>query len=414
MNTNDEKTPAAPHSSGYPGGYGPHEDEIDLADLIAVLYRRKWLIICITLMAAAVAICIPVAKKMMTPEKYIASASIRIGERLVENPETGEITTPLIEPLDSAKERINNLARTEFEKLKKNPDQKNNPGDPGFSIKNDFTVTYDKNGSVIELEVKTVRDSKARTFLNNLAEAFIKDQEHLLLSKKKTKNAIQKYTLDIKQSDAVIDSLTGKIGDIGRNWREKIVEKKNVIENLAGSIHLEESKIAIFKQRIEDLKKYQSRVGKHAHGFENSLYLDITGEISRLRIEMEKARLRIQNHKAASALEEKRLEGLKTKMDSEIKTVQNQIRDKQLQKQHIQLDIQTAEEMMEDVNPTQILSSAQVSDKPVNGMNYKLVAVLGLISGLFIGVFAAFVLEFWQNNRDKIVASARGRTGTTD
>ncbi|MCF8044358.1 MAG: hypothetical protein K9J83_00755 [Desulfarculaceae bacterium] len=124
-----------------------------------------------------------------------------------------------------------------------------------------------------------------------------------------------------------------------------------------------------------------------------------------LPIEMEKARLRIQGHKAASALEEKRLEGLKAKMDSDIKTLQNQIREKQIEKQGIQLDIQTAEEMTENSKPTQILSPAQVSDKPVNGMDYKLIAVLGLISGLFIGVFAAFVLEFWQNNKQKIIRS---------
>lgn len=44
--------------------------------------------------------------------------------------------------------------------------------------------------------------------------------------------------------------------------------------------------------------------------------------------------------------------------------------------------------------------------------NHRLHAALGLVLGLFLGVFVAFLVEFWANNRARILAEADRDTGT--
>jgi uncharacterized protein involved in exopolysaccharide biosynthesis len=57
------------------------------------------------------------------------------------------------------------------------------------------------------------------------------------------------------------------------------------------------------------------------------------------------------------------------------------------------------------LQPTQLLLEPRFSEGPV-APNRRLHLALGLVLGLFLSVFAAFVVEFWANNRARILAEA--------
>ena len=54
---------------------------------------------------------------------------------------------------------------------------------------------------------------------------------------------------------------------------------------------------------------------------------------------------------------------------------------------------------------TEIMLKPTVSDSPVSSqsINYKLYIAISLILGVFLGLFTAFLREFWVNNRNKIL-----------
>ena len=58
-----------------------------------------------------------------------------------------------------------------------------------------------------------------------------------------------------------------------------------------------------------------------------------------------------------------------------------------------------------NLSKTQILLSPTTSNNPIpsDSINYKIYVSISLILGLFLGIFTAFLREFWVMNRDKIL-----------
>ena len=85
------------------------------------------------------------------------------------------------------------------------------------------------------------------------------------------------------------------------------------------------------------------------------------------------------------------LRGLFRDLNSAISEQQGRIADLQAQKDGIQ--------------PTRLLLEPRFSENPVSP-NRRLHMALGLVLGVFLGVFVAFLVEFWANNRDRILREA--------
>jgi len=221
MNTNDEKTPAAPHSSGYPGGYGPHEDEIDLADLIAVLYRRRRLIVVVTLIFALATAGMVTGRRLVLPEKYTASTIIEVGQLYVGNSDKGS-DYEKVESLSSSEDRIKDLAKVIYRKKQVNPAKKDKSQNPGFSLEDDFKVSYSENGSVMELELEAYRGSNALSFLERVADAFIDKHKHIFDRRKvQLENTIQDLNASV-ESQLSKKSLIKKKLNLLENEKEKL------------------------------------------------------------------------------------------------------------------------------------------------------------------------------------------------
>jgi uncharacterized protein involved in exopolysaccharide biosynthesis len=63
------------------------------------------------------------------------------------------------------------------------------------------------------------------------------------------------------------------------------------------------------------------------------------------------------------------------------------------------------ESRLEGIEPTRVLTEPRFSEGPVSS-DLRLHLALGMVLGLFLSVFAAFVVEFWANNRARILAEA--------
>jgi hypothetical protein len=57
---------------------------------------------------------------------------------------------------------------------------------------------------------------------------------------------------------------------------------------------------------------------------------------------------------------------------------------------------------LKNMEKTRTLLGSTRSDHPVEP-NIKLIVALGLVTGVFLGIFMAFIREFWANNRDRIL-----------
>jgi len=113
------------------GWYPPEEDEIDLADLAGVLFRRKWFIAVLTILSA----CLAFGAGFMMTEKYSAMSIIEIGQI-----QTGDEYRHIESPAASA-ERLRGIAKRAYS----NPPFDN---DAAFSTKEDLSISPDRKSVV--------------------------------------------------------------------------------------------------------------------------------------------------------------------------------------------------------------------------------------------------------------------------
>lgn len=186
MNTIDENTPAAPHSPGYPGGEYPHEDEIDLVDLVAVLYRRRSLIVVVTLIFALAA----TGSRLILPEKYTARAVVEIGKIAVDKSgvEVGPIflrnseggfNFEKVESLAESEAHIRDIGNVVIRNMQKTGANGEKPQGPGFSLKDNFTIEYNDKGSNLELQLNASHDSEALSFLSSVTREFVHNHNRI-------------------------------------------------------------------------------------------------------------------------------------------------------------------------------------------------------------------------------------------
>ena len=235
------------------GRYPPEADEIDLADLVGVFFRRKGFIAVLTILFA----CLAFGTGLMMTEKYEAMSMVEVGKVLTER------GYEKVESSDAVKNRLNSLAKAVAGKIRKNAlDNGQSIKSLGFSIKGDLKIDAPEDGTIASLELTAPKDSKALAMLTQVNRQLIKDHNRIFSQRQmEIKNKIARDELAINNIDIKIGNLTNRIAELKREYEEKTGEKENHIEKLASSIKDIESrknfikeKISLLQQEKEDLK----------------------------------------------------------------------------------------------------------------------------------------------------------------
>lgn len=352
-----------PQPQGYrpTAGYGPAEDEIDLADLAAVLFRWKWVIIGLTLIFGCAAFG---ATSVMT-EKYHAETVVQIGqvpvpERQVGQIKQGTINIEMKTREEAAAEKLRGFARQVFA----SPPFE---GSAGFSLQKDLTVSASEDGGgIVEIRLEAPRSADPLDFLTRLNEKLIKDHEQMI------------------HMDRA--SLNSRIKEIKNRIKEHQAKKSSFLKRLE-RLKKEES---FLKQELETVREQLSRLvqavnhtGADAAGEPLETFL-LGTELHRIQASQDQ----IYERLTTQFLEKRQDLFLEAgRADSAIREKQNDLEILTLQK--------------DSVNHTKVLVPPFLSKQPVSP-NLGLNVILALMAGFFMSVFLAFLLEFWQRNKDRI------------
>jgi len=265
-----------------------YEDEIDISELISVLFKRWILIITVTIIAVIVGMAYCYTKTV----KYKTSAVVELGEyqdsagnyKFIQSPKSTSNDLKVIS------RKVSNQYVNESDKEHL-----------GFNIKEDFEAEVLEGSGAIEVFLTAPKDFDSVSFMNKV------------FNKLKTKHDLRfKEILDKKDLfKEQINQSTDRINDL-------LKAKRNVVSDPKEPIAL-----LLFNSEIQNLRSY------------------------------------INN----------------------------------LQEKVINL---------ENITNTQLAIEPDISDNPVSP-KYKLFFALSLVLGVFLGVFSAFLREFWVNNKNKIL-----------
>lgn len=415
-----------------------YEDEISLVDLIGVLFRRKWIIIAGTLLLAVLA----GGYAFIQTPKYTASSMLEIGQ--LSNPDEGGYEK--IETSEAIKNRLQSLGQTVGRQLQQELDTEDSEEKLGFSIKNDFRIELPEQGNIVNLEIEAPQSSHALGFLENLGGKLIKQHNRIFTQEKTSiQNQIQRLNIQNQNIDTDIKDLKNQIKEIKRNYESKTGQKQNTIARITNTIDdLEEQKnflqerIGLLEEERKDLKERVDLAEKRYSDFLNHkmeandragqsaaiglmlftselqqmrryrdqmrdrLLFNIPEQISKLNTDLKELNSNIHNRKEELELENKLLSQLEPEMEDRIAKVQGQIQAKKNKQEENRLNINGLEVKLDNMIATQVLLEPVYSEEPVSP-NIKLNAALGIVLGFFLSVFGAFLVEFWENNKELIV-----------
>ncbi len=276
-----------------PPGYPPPEDEIDLADLAAVLYRRRWLIVGGTVLVTLLAL----IYTLLLPARYEVKSFLAVGKA-----NGGLIAKP-----DAVASQMTSFAQALAERR--------NQGDQelGFSAEGHFAANA-KGGGIIRVSISEAPKRETTTrFMDRVAQYVVEDHAQ----------EIERQRQSLKQE---IQTVKAEIADLEE--RKKKLDGR--VENLTGSQSPEDASLSV-----------------------------LTSILKGVRADLESHKLKLD------------------KLETELASIR----------------------------PTEVMLEPTYSKGPVTP-NLRLNVALGLVLGGFLSVFAAFLWEFWVNNRDRIRGEA--------
>lgn len=418
-----------------------YDDEISLVDLAGVLIRRKWLVIAGPILLGILA----AGYALMQPVEHMASSMIEIGQLY----NSGGEGYRKIETSNAIKNRLNSLGQTVGLQLQQKLDKQESSEEKlGFSVAQDFKINIPEQGTIVNLEVKAPKSSYALDFLKEVENVLIKQHNRIFDQKKNlAQNDIQRLKIKNQNIETGIKELKNQIAEIKRKYENKIGEKENTIarltntiENLKaekdflhGRIQLLEAEKKDLKERIDSVQKRYDQFLKSKVQADNEannaaaiglmlfnselqqmreyrdqlrdrLMFQIPEQINQLRTDLKNLNTNISNHQEELKLEKKKLAQLKPEMKDRIFDVQGQIQEKKNQQKENDLEIDGMEMKLNNMISTRVLQEPIYSRKPVSP-NVKMFMALGIVLGFFLSIFGAFLVEFWETNKD----SLRGR-----
>jgi capsular polysaccharide biosynthesis protein len=410
-----------------PYGYPPEDDEIDLADLFAVLYRRKKLVAAVTILFVLLAF----GASQMMPKKYKAETMVEIGQVPIDG------KYQKVEDPEAVKNRISSLAK--LIALEMTTEKKSETDPLGFSIKDDLNLELPKEGNIatIDLLVSEKNSAKALAFLVRLNEKLIKDYELMLKQyENEILSSINMGRIEIKKIESKIANSKKNIAFTEEQYsalmkakEARISELEQVLNNTRENREILRKDIATLQQEKESLadriKETESRyaelleAGSAKGGNSSEIMLLLRQEadylsqmrerqlvqipqtIRQLEYELNELDEKTKTIQLEKATEMDALLGLHQELNNEIEEIQHQILDLVEEKEKINISIKQNELKLDSMIKTNVFVKPRLSDNPVSP-NVKLIVALGLVGGFFLAVFLAFMAEFWYRNKQKI------------
>jgi LPS O-antigen subunit length determinant protein (WzzB/FepE family) len=413
------------------GWYSQDEDEIDLADLVSVLYKRRKLIVAVTILFVLLAFG---ASQLMT-EKYSFSTILEIGKVSIED----ELVN--VEPTAAVGKKIAVFSEALAAQMSEHT------GRLGFSAKNDLKVDAPEETNIITVEVIAPESTKdnAVELLNKTNNKIIQDHKRVFEEiEGKLRNIIAKEQAGIEKLDVQISNLRNKISELKREHQERTQEQQNAINNIEKTIentinnreHVVK-KINLLEKEQEDLAKriqevearYSSLLdsklasNEEARGADavglmlfnseimqtqnylsrlrDRLLLEIPEAISQLEVDIKRYDNTLADLHEQKALQQMRLANLQPELNEKIAELEGQIKVLEVNQRERELNIEDAKNRLENMIKTSVIVEPRMSDEPV-APNVKLIVALGFVGGLFLAVFLAFMAEFWSKNKQKI------------
>lgn len=336
------------------------DDEISLFDLWAVLVRRWWLIVGVTVLTTVLAAAYAASKT----DQYDYSLAVEIGSRATPDGELRPIESP---DAVVAKLEENYVVRAITQYLEKNPDLSWEPRISASSPEGSGIVVLSASGTTARQDVYQSIFSSALVELKADHSRVIETEE-------------AKLTQEIGQAEnSVADAQT----DLGRLRAEK-----GRIDNRAELIRAEISKLEELLQSAEDDRR--EAVSRVATESQAMTLLMLSSEIRELRQRISELRAQLQ-----------------VELPSQRDRLQGQIEAKGRYIEERRGAVQVLRTQLANMSKTQALSKMQRSLTPT-GAGDAVIVALGVILGLMLGVFAAFFFEFVSRANQHLRDSSGG------
>jgi len=345
MTDGESRGDVAARDAQWPAHFQP-EDEISLFDLWAVLVRRKWQILAVTLLVLLLAAAYAVA----TPAHYRYSLAIDIGSR---TDPSGELQP--IEPPKAVVAKLENnyiaTAVTSF--LKQHPDV---DWKPKISASNP-----DSSGIVLlTAEGSTEHEAAYRSLFGAALSQLKADHDKVT----------QVQRLQLKQD---IDSAQAAV----KNAQDEVSRLKAETARLDQREKQLRSEVSGLESQLDDLQQQRRQTVKANSGNgESTALLMVNSEIREVSDRLSQLRTELNQE----------IPDRRDSLASKISEQQNTIEDKRG-------EMAVLKARLENMSRTRALSDMQRSLRPVGTGNAVIIA-LGVILGLMLGVFAAFFFEF--------------------
>ncbi len=203
------------------------EDEIDLADLMAVLFQKRWLIIgftiLITFFSLGAAITLP---KKVNVEALIQISQVFNADSIFQIIESPKVTIARLESIGKVV-----AIQMDEDKKKNNANEKS---DIGFSVDKDFTMKPYNDANILSLSLKTSDSSNGVSFINESVSLLIKKHDRLL---QQYKNALKQQIRQQESKTLKVENDILKLADDIEEQKREYAENRNLIENTINKLN---------------------------------------------------------------------------------------------------------------------------------------------------------------------------------
>ncbi len=376
----------------HPASEGYFGDEIDLFDIVMVIWRQKWF--CATLISAFVLLAI-LYVVVATP-LYVITCQVRPG--ITRYDDRGNPVRTLT-PVD---------IKTYFGK------RQNWFGvldTLGQAEKLNVASTIKRGSSIVDVSLYWPNPDSGVKLLRRFLEyvggdSFEKINKEIQLFRKQVEQAIDKVSQEKKHIDIERKRLAHKIKKANRKLLILNTELRTLKENkkLTSELinKLEKQYLDVNKNAIA-LLHYRNTIhkAKSKDVLSFLVYLNIVQQnisyITRLENRIADLEKELNQYDVSVIAKENEIDNVKMNIaDLEVQ------RDKELpmKKKALENRIVTLKAKLDAIRPIEVLTPPRSSRKPVKPKK-KVIFTLATFAGFFVAIFLAFVKDFWERNKQR-------------
>ncbi len=184
---------------------------------------------------------------------------------------------------------------------------------------------------------------------------------------------------EVNTNTSTIRELRNGIADTEENEMVLLMYANIIQQNLDNAVRLEERRDQLLQDIIDK---------EHLYDVKLKMVANKKLELGELK---EQQRLEQQNLKQTISNKEWELDDLK----------ENKSRELEVQKKELSRQLDVLKFQVSQLTPLQIVQSPLSSNDPVKPDKVKIVALAGVM-GMFLGIFLAFMVEFYVRNKDRL------------